>query len=247
MATKKKKDEDKKAKASLKKNPPKPRVRKPKLETKRIDTNVMDSHAILSRMEMKFPVSLLGLSGDSLVKQIVDRIDPVALVTDVVRREISPLLAELNEVRTTESVHGLELEIEYVADRDGDSLQFHLRAEVDPKGKPDLPYLTGKMAKRILETAFDNFDIGIDLTGEDPIYTQQTAFFYEAPGGDSVKMESVLPSHDVRNIYISAVHQLFIQILEGNVLDFYTAHDVHVTPEALQVITEQVSKEHHGE
>jgi hypothetical protein len=242
MAAKKKAEDKKKAAA---KTPPKPR--KLKLEDKLINCFVMDSHAILSKMEMTIPVALIGLSGDVLVKQVVDQIDPVTLISGVVRRYISPLLAELNEVRTTECVHSAELEVEYVADRDGDSLQFHMRAKVDPKGEPDLPYLTGKMAKEILETAFDNFDIGIDLHGEDPVYSQQTAFFFEAPGGDTVKMESVLPQKDVRNLYIAVVHQLFLQMLEGNVLDFYTAHNVHVTPEALAVITEKVRKEHHGE
>lgn len=247
MATKKKKDEEKKTKAALKKNPPKPRVRKPKLEERDIGTRAVTSHDIFRHMEFKIPVSLMGLSGDSLVKQVLDNLDPEGVFKDAVSNQISRLLNDLNEKRTTECISAVELEVEYSADRDGDTLEFHLRSMVDPKGKPDLPYLTGKMAKQILETAFDRFEIEIDLVSGEPSYRQKTMFFYEAPNGHTVGLPAVLDYSDVRELYVAVVHQLYMQMLEGNVMEFFTSHDVHVTPEALKHMATEIGKEHHVE
>lgn len=241
----KKKVEEKKAKASLKKNPPKPRVRKPTLVDKRIGYREITSHEIFSPMEFKIPVVLAGLSGDSLAKQVVAQMNPMEVFTDAVRKGLAPLLHDLNEIRTQECIAELELNVVYEANHDGDTIELQLHAKVNPKGQPDLPYMTGKMAKQLLETAFDRFDVAIDLENGEPQYVQETKFFYEAPGGNSVVMDSVLPTKDVRDLYVNAVHQLYLQMLEGNVLEFYTAHDVHVTPEALEVMTAQILKEHH--
>lgn len=242
MAGKKKVEDKKSKKAEAKKAP---RVRKPKLEDRRIGYREITSHEIFSRMEFKIPVVLAGLSGDSLAKQVVDLMNPAEVFTDAVRSSLAPLLHDLNEIRTHDHVAELELNVVYEANHDGDTLELQLHAKIDPKGKPDLPYMTGKMAKQLLETAFNRFDVSIDLENGEPQYVQQTRFFYEAPGGETVAMDSVLPTKDVRDLYVNAVHQLYLQMLEGNVLDFFTAHDVHVTPEALEVMTDQILKEHH--
>jgi hypothetical protein len=242
---KKKTKADDKKKVAGKAKPP--RVRKPKLEEKHIGTRVISSHDIFRNMEFKIPVALVGLSGDSLAKRVIDHLDPVGVFADAVSSQISLLLNELNEKRTLDCISNVEFEVEYQADRDGDTLELHMRAMVDPKGKPDLPYLTGKMAKQILETAFDRFDIRIDLSSGEPSYQQQTTFFYEAPGGNTVGMPAVLPYSDVRELYVAVVHQLYMQMLEGNVMEFFTNHDVHVTPEALKMMATEIGKEHHVE
>lgn len=246
MAGKKKVEEKKKSKVAGKvKAAPKPR--KPKLEERNIGTRVVTSHDIFSQMEFKIPVSLVGLSGESLVTQIMEKLDPVSIFRDSVGYQISRLLNDLNEKRTTECISDVELEVEYCADRDGDTLEFHLRSMVDPKGKPDLPYLTGKMAKQILETAFDRFEIDIDLLSGEPVYRQKTTFFYEGPDAMHVKMPDVLEYSDVRELYVAVVHQLYMQMLEGDVMEFFTNHDVHVTPEALKQMATEIGKEHHVE
>lgn len=242
----KKKVEEKKSKVAGKVKAA-PRVRKPKLEELHIGTRVVSSHDIFRHMEFKIPVSLVGLSGDSLVTQILENLDPVGIFRDEVSSQISRLLNDLNEKRTTECISDVELEVEYQADRDGDTLEFHLRSMVDPKGTPDLPYLTGKTAKQILETAFDQFDIRIDLESGVPCYHQQTTFFYEGADGMHVKLPTMLPYSDVRELYVAVVHQLYMQMLEGNVMEFFTNHDVHVTPEALKLMATEIGKEHHVE
>lgn len=245
MAGKKKVEEKKKSKTAAKEKVV--RVRKPKLEERNIGTRVVTSHDIFRHMEFKIPVSLVGLSGESLVTQIMENLDPVGIFRDAVGYQISRLLNDLNEKRTQECISDVELEVEYQADRDGDTLEFHLRSMVDPKGKPDLPYLTGKMAKQILETAFDRFEIDIDLLSGEPTYRQKTTFFYEGPGGGQVQMPAVLEYGDVRELYVAVVHQLYMQMLEGDVMEFFTSHDVHVTPEALKMMATEIGKEHHVE
>lgn len=242
MAGTKKIEEKKKKVAGKAKAAPKPR--KAKLQEMHIETRSVTSHSVFSRMEFKIPVSLVGLSGDSLVEQILEKLDPVDIFRDAVGDQVALLLNRLNEKRTQDCIVDLQLEVEYQADRDGDYLELHLNSMVDPKGKPDLPYMTGKMAKQLLETAFDRFEIEVDLNGETS-YRQKTQFFFEGPDAMHVKMPAALGYTDVRELYVAVVHQLYMQMLEGNVIEFFTNHDVHVTPEVLKMMATDIGKEYH--
>jgi hypothetical protein len=241
----KKKVEGKKIKGAGKAKPV-AKPRKPKLQEMHIETRTVTSHDIFSGMEFKIPVSLIGLTGDSLVGQILEKLDPVSSFRDAVSDQVALLLNRLNEKRTQECITSLQLDVEYQADRDGDYLEFHLNSMVDPKGKPDLPYMTGKMAKQLLETAFERFEIEVDLNGA-PAYRQKTEFFYEVLDGTNVRMPAVLDYSDVRELYVAVVHQLYMQMMEGNVIEFFTNHGVHMTPEVLKMMATKIGKEHHVE
>jgi len=170
----------------------------------------------LDGLEGVVSLPIRNANGHNLIEGLMRSAKPEEIFREVLADKIGGLMVNLNEVRTERSVIDLTLKAEIKRDFDDRWVELTLHAIVDPDKEPDLPALTGQMAKAALERIFGGFPVHVEIEGDNVDFLQQQPIWIKSPEGES-PLRSPLPTIDVQQLYVSAAHNICAAILERSV------------------------------
>nr|DAF93517.1 MAG TPA: hypothetical protein [Myoviridae sp. ctshb19] len=172
---------------------------------------------LLSMLEGHVSMHIELASSLELTTSLIDKINFRSQFGEVLNEKVGKLYSCLNEIRTMHCVDEVTLVAEQKSEYDDHWLELKMVAKTNPNRGPDLPEITGKEAKELLEFFGGEFPVSIALGDDDEVLYSSPVEICWMQGIHLTPIAQVPPTRKVKQLYVDVVHSIFAAFLHNKV------------------------------